>query len=294
MASQLRELVGDGVEAARLATGFGFLEGPVWHPDGYVLFSDLAQDVRRSWSETGGVTELRQPNARANGMALDAHLRLIVCEHVTSQVVREEEGRRDVLASHWTGFELNSPNDAVVHSDGSVYFTDPWYGRLPAHGLERPRELDFQGVYRIGPAGALELLVDDFAMPNGLCFSPDKSLLYVDDTPRAHIRVFDVLANGSLGVGRIFCESIGTGDAREGVVDGMRCDARGNVWVTGPGGIWVIDPRGEHLGTVGIPEVASNLAWGGDDLGTLYVTATSSLYALRTLIGPARLPHHRV
>src|SRR6266513_6243199 len=190
------ELVDEDAELERLGTGFTFTEGPIWNPDGFLLFSDMPGDVRRRWDPDSGVTEVANPSNKGNGMTLDNDGRLIVCEHVTSSVVRmDPDGRgggREVLASHYEGRELNSPNDVVVKSDGAIYFTDPTYGRMPGFGLEREQELDFQGVYRIQPGnGEPQLLVDDFDQPNGLCFSPDESLLYVNDTTRAHIRVFD-------------------------------------------------------------------------------------------------------
>ena len=173
---------------------------------------------------------------------------------MTSSLVRERtDGVREILAYHWQGKYLNSPNDVTVRSDGTIYFSDPWYGRFPGFGVERARELGWQGVFRIPPGGGqdeLDLAVaeDEFEMPNGLCFSPDESLLYINDTPRAHIKVFDVNADGTLANGRMFFEGVGTGVIEEGIPDGMKVDERGNVWVTGPQGVWVISPAGEHLG----------------------------------------------
>ena len=162
----------------RLATGFTFTEGPIWHPrDQFLLFSDMPADVRRRYDERGGVREVMKPSNKCNGMTYDANLGLIVCEHATSSLIRESNGRREVLASHFDGKELNSPNDVCVRSDGSIYFSDPWYGRMPVYGVERPRQLGFQGVYRVPPGGGQpQLLVDRnlFEQPNGLCFSPDE------------------------------------------------------------------------------------------------------------------------
>jgi gluconolactonase len=291
------DLVEEGSGVARLATGFGFVEGPIWHPaDQVLLFSDMAADRRRSVTLDGVVTEVRHPSFKCNGMTLDGNLDLLVCEHVTSSLVRERAGGlRETLAFHWQGRYLNSPNDVIVRSDGSIYFSDPWYGRMAAHGAERPRELGWQGVFRIPPGGGqdeLELAVpeDEFQMPNGLCFSPDESLLYVDDTPRAHIKVCDVRSDGTLVNIRVFFEGIGTGTSG-GVVDGIKCDEHGNVWVTGPSGVWVITPEGEHLGTIEVPEHTSNLAWGGPDWHTLFITASTSVYAIATKVGPRLEPH---
>ena len=173
-----------------------------------------------------------------------------------------------MLASHYEGKELNSPNDVCVKSDGSIWFSDPWYGRMPGFGVERERELGWQGVFRLAPGGGDPQLVvdqDEYEQPNGLCFSPDESLLYINDTPKAWIKVYDVGSDGSLSNGRMFFEGIGTGEIEKGIPDGMKCDEQGNIWVTGPGGVWVISPDGEHLGTINIPENTGNLTWGGPD-----------------------------
>jgi gluconolactonase len=196
-----------------------------------------------------------------------------------------------VLATHYEGRELNSPNDVVVKSDGAIYFTDPTYGRMPGFGIEREQDLDFQGVYRL-PAGGgdLELLVDDFAQPNGLCFSPDESLLYINDTTRAHIRVFDVGADHKLSNGRVFAEKIGDGDlAKGGLVDGMKLDEHGNVYVTGPDGVWVFGTDGEHLGTIEIPESVGNINWGDDDWRSLYIPSSTSVYRVRMKVAGNKL-----
>lgn len=288
------ELIDEHARVERVAAGFGFTEGPVWHPQGgYLLFSDIPASKRFRYSPRAGVELVAEETNRANGLTLDAELRLLVCEHSTSVVARiEADGRREVLAFHYEGLALNSPNDLCVRSDGSIYFTDPRYGRSARHGLERPPELDFKGVFRIAPDGDLRLLVDraTYYEPNGLCFSPDESLLYIDDTPRALIDVYDVAPDGSLGPRRPFFAGIGSGGDAEGVVDGIKCDERGNVWVTGPDGIWVISAAGERLGVIRVPEQTANLAWGGDDWRTLFVTASTGLYAIRTLVGPRREP----
>jgi gluconolactonase len=292
------ELVEEGATVERVATGFTFTEGPIWHPkEHHLLFSDMPDDVRRKYTPDGTVVEVKNFSYRCNGMTYDADLNLLVCEHATSTLARENtDGTREILAQEFEGEELNSPNDVCVHSSGAIYFTDPWYGRFPVFGNPRPRRLGFQGVYRI-PAGGgdPELMVakDEFDMPNGLCFSPDESRLYVDDTSRAHIKVWDADADGNLSNGRMFFEGIGTGVVEGGLVDGMKCDERGNVWLTGPCGIWVISPAGEHLGVITVPENTANLAWGGVDWHTLYITASTSLYAIRTIVGPRREPYMR-
>src|SRR5712672_1960645 len=240
---KLNELVDENAEVEQIATGFMFTEGPIWMTDGSLHFSDMPGDKRRRWHPTEGVTVLRDPSNKCNGMTLDNDGNLIVCE--------SPDGAHETLATHWGDKELNSPNDVIVASDGSIIFTDPTYGRMAGFGVEREQDLDFQGVYRL-PAGDgdLELLVDDFKQPNGLCFSPDELLLYINDTDRAHIRVFDVGPNHAISNDRVFAENIGDGDlAKGGLVDGMKLDEHSNVYVTGPDGVWVIGTDGEHLGT---------------------------------------------
>jgi gluconolactonase len=288
------DLVESSAEVRKLGSGFTFTEGPVWHPrERYLLFSDMPADVRRRWDPAGGVREVARPSNKGNGMTYDADLNLIVCEHATSSLVRlRRDGRREVLATHFEGKELNSPNDTCVRSDGSIYFSDPWYGRMPVYGVERRRELGWQGVFRLPPGSDKpQLLVwrNEFDQPNGLCFSPDERLLYVNDTVKALIRVYDVAPDGSLSNGRLFAEGLKS-EREPGVPDGMKCDERGNIWVTAPGGIWVFNPSGHHLGTVGVPELVANLAWGGEDWHTLFITATTSLYARADRALAHRLP----
>jgi len=290
------DLLDEDATLEEVATGFTFTEGPIWHPtDGYLLFSDMPADIRRKYTPDGTVVEVRNPSNKCNGMTYTEDLDLIVCEHVTSSLVRERpDGTVETIASHFEGKELNSPNDVCVRSDGSIYFSDPWYGRMPVFGLERDLDLGFQGVYRVPPDGGdFELVVDrnKYEQPNGLCFSPDESLLYINDTPRALIDVYDVNADGSLSNGRRFAENIGSGIIEEGIPDGMKCDEEGNIWVTGPGGVWIIDTDGEHIGTVKVPQNVGNLTWGGDDWHTLYMPSSSSLYTIRTKVGPRREPY---
>jgi gluconolactonase len=295
----MRELVSDDAELERLGTGFTFTEGPLWNPDGFLLFSDMPGDVRRRWDEDGGVREIANPSNKGNGMTFDNDGRLIVCEHVTSSLVRmDPDGTgsgREVLATHFEGKELNSPNDVIVSSDGAIYFSDPTFGRMPGFGIERDQDLDFQGVYRIAPGGGdPQLLVDDFVQPNGLCFNADESLLYINDTTQAHIRVFDVAADGTISNSRVLADGIGAGDLASGeLVDGMKVDERGNVWVTGPGGVWVFSPEGEHIGTVEVPENVGNINWGGPDWSWLFIPASTSMYRIKCQVSGNRLPYMR-
>ena len=293
----LEELIDPGAEVERVATGFTFTEGPIWnkHED-WIFFSDMPGDVRRRWSEREGVVEVMRPSNKCNGMVYEADGNLLVCEHVTSSLVRERpDGSRETIASHYRGKELNSPNDVVTRSDGTIYFSDPSFGRVPGFGLEREQDLSFQGVYMLSPSGGdPELVVaeDEFEQPNGLCFSPDESLMYINDTPRALIRVYDVADDGSLSGGRLFFDGIGSGVIEEGIPDGMKCDQRGNIWVTGPEGVWVISAAGEHLGIVGVPENVGNLTWGGSDWRMLYIPSSTSLYRVQTKVASAHLPYH--
>ncbi len=295
---RVRELVDENAEVVQVATGFTFTEGPIWMADGSLHFSDMPGDKRRRWHPSDGVSVLLDPSRKCNGMTRDNDGNLLVCEHVSSSLVRERpDGVRETLAFHWQGKYLNSPNDVIVASDGSIVFTDPTYGRMPGFGIERSQELDFQGVYRIPPGGGqndLQLLVDDFAQPNGLCFSPDESLLYINDTTNAHIRVFDVGADHQLSNGRVFAENIGDGDlAKGGLVDGMKLDERGNVYVTGPDGVWIFAPDGAQLGVIEVPESVGNINWGGDDWRTLFIPASTSVYSVQMNVGGNRLGYMR-
>jgi gluconolactonase len=208
---------------------------------------------------------------------------LLVCEHATSRVTRTEaDGTSVPLATHYRGHELNSPNDIVCRSDGGIYFSDPPYGRAAFYGVERPQALDFQGVYRVGPdPTSPELLVDDFERPNGLCFALDESRLFINDTARQHIRVFEVTRAGTLAHGRLWAETKGD---RPGAPDGMKLDRDGNVWCSGPGGIHVFTPDGTLREVIDVPERVANFAWGDDDYCSLFLTASTSLYRIRTAV----------
>jgi gluconolactonase len=284
----------DGALAV-LATGFLSAEGPIWVAAGeYLLFSDVRNDARLRWDERTGIREVASPANHTVGMTLAADGTLIVCEGATSMLVRMDASGsgdgREVLASHYGDRELNSPNDVIVSRDGAIWFSDPPGGRSAAFGIERPRELGFQGVFRLAPDGDLALVADDFDLPNGLCLSPDESLLYVNDTNRAEIRVFDVAADGRTSGDRVFAEGVATGVRADGWLDGMKCDERGNVWATGPHGIWILDPSGRHLGTLCTPEPALNLHWGGPGWSTLFVTGRTTLYRIATRTRGRREP----
>jgi gluconolactonase len=283
--SALSDLLAEDAELELLGNGFDFTEGPVWNAvEQCLLFSDVSGDVIRRW-DTSGVSDWRRPSRKANGLTYDPQGRLVACEHVSSTVTRtEHDGSITTVASHWEGKELNSPNDVAVKSDGAVYFTDPSDGRTSGKwGLVRPRQIDFHGVYMV-PAGGGEtvLLVDDFVFPNGLCFSPDERILYVNDTTKMHIRAFDVRPDGTIENGRLFAEQPGTDRMEDGVPDGLKADERGNLWATGPFGVWVISPEADVLGIVKTPAFASNLNWGAPGWSALYVTVSDAVYRLQT------------
>lgn len=283
-------IVSKDAQLERIATGCTFTEGPVWNAQGgYLLWSDMPEDKMRRWTPSEGMTIFRAPCNKSNGMAYDKQGRLVTCEHVSRQVSRTgRDGSIVTLASHYQGKRLNSPNDVVVKSDGSICFSDPPYGLILPYGAIGEQELDFQGVYRLPPyRSSLTLLVDDFDRPNGLAFSPDESRLYIDDTVREHIRVFDVQPDGTIRGGRVFAELRGDGP---GAPDGMKIDREGHVYCTGPGGIHVFDPDGGLLGRIKMPEHTANLAWGDADWRTLYITASTSVYRLRMNIPGIPVP----
>ncbi len=282
------DIVGDA-ELETLASGLGFTEGPIWHPyEKWLVFSDMPEDRMYIRQPGGDIESFRRPSNKANGNTLDREGRIVTCEHATSRVTRlDHDGSITVIATHYQGKELNSPNDIVVATGGAIYFTDPTYGRMEYYGVLREPELGFQGVYRVDPDGSrLTLLVDDFVQPNGLCFSLDESRLFVNDTERQHIRVFSVTSSGELTGGAVWAET--TGDA-PGAPDGMKIDSCGNVYCCGPGGIHVFDPSGNVLGVIRTPEPCANFTFGDEDLKSLYITASSLLLRLRVRVPGLRL-----
>ena len=269
-----------------LADGLGFTEGPIWHPrEKHLTFSDIPRNRMFRWSEADGLSVFREPSNMANGNTYDHDGRILTCEHATSRVTRtEHDGSVVVLASHYDGKELNSPNDIVVRRDGMVYFTDPIFGRGASPvAVAREPELDFTGVYRLDPESReLTLLSSDFGQPNGLAFTLDHNRLHVADTPRMHIRRFDVAEDGSLSGGEVFAESTGVG---AGAPDGLKIDSAGNVFCAGPGGVHVYDPDdGSCLGVVKTPAFCANFTWGGDDFKTFFLTSSTCLYRGRVKV----------
>ena len=288
------QLVDAEVAPARIATGFVFTEGPVWiEEDQCLLFSDLRGDTRGRWSQRDGCSIVAQGTNKANGMTRAADGCLVVCEPASSSVVKmSRDGSgvdRHVLASHYGDKELNSPSDCVTKSDGTIWFTDNTAGRRNnISGIQREPSLDFKAVYRLHDSGRLDIVADDFDLCNGLCFSPDESALYVADTTRCQIVKIDLDDAGNSTGSTIFASDIGTFDLDEGYTDGLRCDEYGNVWITGPRGIWIFDQDGTHLGVVPIPEVSTNLTWAGPGSTTVFVTATSSVYRFDVKVRGAR------
>ena len=288
--SRLHDLVAPDAPIDRIAGGLTFTEGPVWR-GGALLFSDIPNKRIARWRRLPEGPELTTyVTGMSNGLTLDRQGRVLAAEHDGRRVTRvSDDGTRSVLAERFQGKRLNSPNDIVVKSDGSIYFTDPPYGvhRVPAGTVRPPewwtkpidgKEQGAHGVYRITPDGSLHLLVDDFALPNGLAFSPDESVLYIDDSARKHIRAFDVARDGSLTRSRIVLDMA---SEDPGVPDGLKVDVHGNVFCTGPGGVWVCRADGTLLGRIVLPELPANLAW-GEDGSVLYLTARTSVYRLAT------------
>ena len=283
--SRLLDIVSEGTALEVLGDGFGFTEGPIWHPnEKHLTFSDIPSNRMHRWSEATGVTVYREPSNLANGNTFDKQGRILSCEHGTSRVVREEhDGSINVLASHWDDKELNSPNDIVVRSNGDIFFTDPTFGRADHTGIPREIELDFRGVYKIdGHSGELSLLRSDFTQPNGLAFSQDEQILYVADTPEMHIRKFEVADDGTLTGGDIFTRSTGEG---AGAPDGLKVDSEDNVYCCGPGGVHIYAPDGVCLGVIQTPAFCANFTWGGDDYLTFYMTSSNHLYRI-----PVKVP----
>lgn len=260
----------------RVAGAFGFTEGPVWDESGFLYVSDEEQNKIYRVSLDGRkqeVISLGDPD----GNTYDRQHRLIDCASVLRAIIAvTPEGRYTVLADRYEGKKLNSPNDVVIGPDGAIYFTDPTLDLVKGE----QQELPFQGVYRLDDMGSVRLLTKDLTQPNGLAFSPDGKHFYVDDSEQRNIRVYDVAPDGSLSHGRVFGEE--PGGPHEGVPDGIKVNRDGNLFVTGPKGIWVWDEQGHHLGTIEMPEQPANLTWGDRDYKTLYITATTSVYRLRT------------
>jgi len=302
----LDEIVTPGTKIEKLAGGFLFTEGPVWVPrtadsDGYLLFSDPNNNVIYRWTPDGQLSIYRTKSGYAgsdigefgqpgsNGLTLDREGRVTINQHGNRRVVRlEKNGQLTLLADRYQGKRLNSPNDLVYKSDGALYFTDPPFG-LPKFFQDPRKELPYSGVFRVSPDGKqLQLLTTELTGPNGLAFSPDEKYFYVDnwDEKKKIIMRYEVNSDGTLSKGKVFFDMTST--PGEDALDGMKIDQRGNLYVSGPGGLWIISPEGKHLGTVFGPEHPHNMAWGDDDGKTLYLCAKTGLYRIHLNIAGIR------
>jgi gluconolactonase len=295
-------IVPAGATVEKIIGNILFAEGPVWvRSGGYLLFSDIPSNAIMKWAPAGGLSVFRKPiflrefpdgvQIGTNGLTLDRQGRLIACEHGNRRVSRTgKDGTVTTLADRYEGKRFNSPNDVVCRSNGDIYFTDPnsvARRNPPDPHNDFKTELGFNGVYRLTAAGKLDLLIKDMPYPNGLAFSPDEKKLYIANSRLDKFwMVYDVKADGTLAHGKKFLDV--TQEAGEAVPDGMKVDSAGNVYATGPGGVLVISPRGKHLGTIEVPEIPANCAWGEDDGKTLYITARTALYRIKLNVSGVR------
>jgi gluconolactonase len=280
--AEFKKLVPASAKVEKLAGSLGFLEGPVWTPadGGFLIFSDIPADEQKKWTAREGVTTFRKPSHNSNGNILDGQGRLITCEHSGRRVsLTEKDGTVKTVADKFDGKKLSSPNDAVVKSDGTIWFTDPPYGIKAEE-----REQVANHVFRYDPARqSLKPVASDFDRPNGLCFSPDEKKLYIADSSQLrHIRVFDVQSDGTLANGKIFCK------IDKGGPDGIRCDADGRIWSSAGDGVHIFAPDGHLIGKILVPEAPANLCFGGKDGQTLFITARTSLYSIPVSVKGAK------
>ena len=290
----LDALVPADAKIEKLAGGFTFIEGPLWFPEGHLWFSDVQGNVVRQWSPDGSVVEILKPGGYdgtdapagafigPNGMIADKDGAVLLCQHGNRRIVRIAKDRTvTTLVDKFEGKRLNSPNDLVYKSDGSLYFTDPPYG-LADGDKDKKKELKFNGVFRLAN-GKLTVVEKAMTRPNGIAFSPDEKTLYVanSDPEKKVWMSFDVKPDGALANGKVFFDV--TKETDDGLPDGMKVDAQGNLYCTGPGGIWVFSPDGKHLGTIKPPETPANCNW-GDDGKTLYITARTGLYRIKLAV----------
>lgn len=294
----LDALVPRDAQIEKLAGGFQFIEGPLWRPSGALWFSDVVGNAVLQWTPDGKVADILKPGGYdgnslpaggfvgPNGQTADKDGAVLVCQHGNRRIARIAADRTvTTLVDKFEGKRLNSPNDLVFRSDGSLYFTDPPYG-LPKQDEDPAKELKFNGVYRLAN-GKLQLLVKDLTRPNGLAFSPDEKTLYVavsDEKHKVWMR-YDVAADGTVSNGKVLFDATSSPDA--GLPDGLKVDAHGNVWATGPGGVWVFAPNGKHLGTIKPPEAPANVGW-GDDGKSLYITAQTGLYRIKLAVAGSK------
>jgi len=294
---RFRQLVPDGARLEKLADGFAWVEGPVWNRKTQaILFSDIPNNVVQQWKEGAGLSEFLRPSGYtgappftgrepgSNGLTFDSNGRLVLCQHGDRRISRlESPGHFTTLVDRYEGKRLNSPNDLVYDTKGNLYFTDPAYG-LPKTFNDPARELDFTGVFRLSSNGRVTLLTKELVAPNGIAFSPDEKILYVaqSDKDKPIIMAYSITADGTIASGRVLVNTKSVGDTgKPGAPDGMKVDVKGNLFATGPGGVWVITPDGTHLGTIETGVPTANLAW-GEDGSVLYITANTTLYRLKT------------
>ncbi len=280
--NDLNKLIPAEVKLESVVGGFKTTEGPVWDSSRNCLFFvDIPENTIYQFSGIEGIKVFRKPSYYANGLTLNMNFQLIACEHQRRAISIQREERVEILCNRYQGKKLNSPNDVIIARDGSILFSDPIYGLRDGMGGPAIRETTIQGVYRLPPGASEPILVsDDFERPNGLALNVDETKLYVDDTVRQHIRVFSIQKDWQFDGGEVFAELWGEGLGRP---DGMKLDNQGNLFCTGPGGIWVFNPAGKLLGKVQMPERTTNLAWGDDDRHSLFITTTTRVYRLRCL-----------
>lgn len=269
-----QQIIEEDTKPEEITSGYEFTEGPLWHNSGYLLFSDIPANIVYQWMPGEGAVEYLNPSGHSNGLTFDQNGRLLLAQH-DGAISRLTEGDElETVVDNYEGKRLNSPNDLVVKSDGSIYFTDPPYGVSDAE-----QELDVNGVYRYSENGGLQLLVEDFNRPNGIVFSPDEDKLYVNDTSNNQIRVYRVNNDGTLSDEEIFATMEGD---EAGAADGMKVDVEGNLYTTGPGGVWIFSPEGELIQQVKMPVRITNLAWGGSGDSTLFMTSPDAVYKIET------------
>jgi len=273
----------DFVPTKTMQVSFGkfehFTEGPLWSPSGYLLFSDIYGDRIYQWKHGGHADTFRTDAGYPNGLTFDQQGRLLICNQKLRRVDRvEKDGHLTVLVDNWQGKKLNAPNDIIVRKDGTIYFTDPFW-KFPPGSVQ---ELTFQAIWRIDPKGKVSIAAQDFGLPNGIAMSPDEKILYLGDTARRKLYSFDLRPDGTLTNRRLFADIISN---EKGAVDGMKVDGQGNVFTTGPGGVWIFNPQGKHIGTIRPPAIPANLAWGGPGYRTLFLAMPSGIYSLKMKAG---------
>lgn len=277
-----KKLLAPNATVEKVAEGMTFTEGPVWHREGYLLFTDVPRSKIMQWEAKNGLRVWLEPSRRANGLALDAQGRLIACESELRRIATvTADGSSTSLVDKFNGKRLNTTNDLTLARDGAIYFTDPGGGNATA-------EMDFSGVYRLSPKGELTLLTKDIPYPNGITLAPDGKTLYVASTMKQQVFAFAVQSDGTVTNQRSFATIYPHGTNRVGVADGIKTDVQGNLYVTGHGGVWVFDKAGQAQGIIPVPEAPSNCAFGDADFKTLYITARKSLYRIRLTVAGTR------